>query len=166
MFLQCMRVDMQTVLMRLSYPLFFSSFISLCVVHPSPFGFLTLDCLSTAEQSRVPRLSMSSRFLARGHNSRYSWPLRISEASQPIVTGPGGPTNTTLLNHLRWIPIQPRCRFKMTLLTVFGPFLCMKTDCFLPFKMYHAWICSNTFNLYTMKNVILTNCSTTCLYTT
>ncbi|XP_068610167.1 mitogen-activated protein kinase-binding protein 1-like [Brachionichthys hirsutus] len=35
----------------------------------------SMGCLSTAEQSRVPRLSMSSRFLARGHNNRDTSPF-------------------------------------------------------------------------------------------
>ncbi|XP_030260499.1 mitogen-activated protein kinase-binding protein 1-like [Sparus aurata] len=38
------------------------------------FETLAESCSSAAEQSRVPRLSMSSRFLARGHNNR-SFPL-------------------------------------------------------------------------------------------
>lgn len=58
--------------------------LSLCVTCSEFSNFNTFSFLfsifppydlraSTAEESRVPRLSMSSRFLARGHNNRYCY---------------------------------------------------------------------------------------------
>ncbi|XP_051265541.1 mitogen-activated protein kinase-binding protein 1-like isoform X3 [Dicentrarchus labrax] len=46
------------------------------------FEMLAESC-STAEQSRVPRLSMSSRFLARGHNNRSMPPFAKVHGKEP-----------------------------------------------------------------------------------